>query len=187
MGRDKLDLDVGGKPLVQRAYATVAGLCEEILLVGAEAGADYSLIARTVEDVRPGRRGPLAGIEAGLAAARNDRVIVLAGDMPLVPSGLANFLLESLLEDDTRVAVPRHGGRVHPLCAAYRREILPDLSFALNLGIGAVRDSLGSLDGVRYVEKELSVHGDPNVFLTNVNSPEDLARAREYLIQHHKR
>lgn len=187
MGRDKLGLDVGGKPLVQRAYATVAGLCEEILMVGSEARADYGVVARTVEDVRPGRRGPLAGIEAGLAAARNDRVIVLAGDMPLVPPSLANFLLESLLEDDTRVAVPRYDGRVHPLCAAYRREVLSDLSFALNLGVGAVREFLGSLDGVRYVEKELYMHGDPDIFLTNVNSPEDLARAREHLTQHHTR
>jgi GTP:adenosylcobinamide-phosphate guanylyltransferase len=42
-----------------------------------------------------------------------------------------------------------------------------------------VRELLENLPGVRYVgEKELRHFGDPNLLLTNVNSPEDLDRAR---------
>jgi hypothetical protein len=41
---------------------------------------------------------------------------------------------------------------------------------------------LENLPGVRYVgEEELRRFGDPNLLLTNVNSPEDLARARAVL------
>jgi molybdopterin-guanine dinucleotide biosynthesis protein A len=37
---------------------------------------------------------------------------------------------------------------------------------------------LRTLDAVEYVERELRRFGDPELFLMNVNSPEDLDRAR---------
>ena len=42
----------------------------------------------------------------------------------------------------------------------------------------SVREFLDSLDGVDYVESELRRFGNPELFLMNVNSPEDLDRAR---------
>jgi hypothetical protein len=45
-----------------------------------------------------------------------------------------------------------------------------------------VREFLEGLAGVLYVEeKELRSFGEPDLLLTNVNSPEDLARARAVL------
>lgn len=184
MGRDKLRLNVGGKPLVQRAHGSLAKRCDEILLVTSSSTPEqenYGLAARPIKDLRPGQRGPLAGLEAALAAARHDRVFVAAGDMPLVPESLVNFLLESLSETGTRVAVPKYGGRLHPLCAAYRREVLVELSFTLNLGVRSVHEFLGSIEGVWHVEAELLLHGDPGLYLMNVNAPEDLYRARNEL------
>lgn len=181
MGRDKLQLTVGGRPLLQRVYRVLESGCGEVLVVGfgdAGPGELRGLEARWVSDLRPGRAGPLAGIEAGLAAAGNDRVLVAAGDMPFLSKELAGYMLGCLRRSGVRVVVPRYGGRLHPLCAAYHREVLPDLSFALNLGVRAAHTFLENLDGVRYVEEELPNFGDPDLFLMNVNSPEDLAHAR---------
>lgn len=182
MGRDKLGLMVGGKMLVHRVYQVLQSRCEEVLVVGS---GDQRRLAigglkkgRPVDDLRPGRAGPLAGIEAGLAAATNDRVFVAAGDMPFLPEELVGSLLELVVRENVRVAVPRYAGRLHPLCAAYRREVLPDLSFALNGGVRAVHAFLENLSGVRYVEEELEHFGDPDLFLMNVNSQEGLERAR---------
>jgi molybdenum cofactor guanylyltransferase len=70
----------------------------------------------------------------------------------------------------------------HPLCAAYRREIRPAVSAALDRGVRSVRELLEDLPGVRYVEEgELRRFGDPELLLMNVNSPEDLTRARAAL------
>ncbi|MGB3632827.1 MAG: molybdenum cofactor guanylyltransferase [Rubrobacteraceae bacterium] len=184
MGRDKLGLKVGERTLVARVYDVLRSSCDDIVMVGStriqRLKLGTSMSVRTVPDLRPGRAGPLAGIEAALAAARHDLVFVAAGDMPFIPKELAGSLLELLGQGDARVVVPRHGGRLHPLCAAYHREVLADLSFTLNLGVRAVHTFLDNIEGVRYVEEELALFGDPEQFLMNVNSPEDLERARRF-------
>ena len=179
MGQDKLPLMVGEKPLLDRVCLTLASRCDEILVAG---GVGYAPAGvRRVSDLRPGRKGPLAGIEAGLLAARYRAVFVAAGDMPFLTGDLAEYLL-GLLSDDVPAVVPDSGGRLHPLCAAYGREVRPAVSAALDREIRSVRELLESLPGVRYVrEEELRRFGDPDLLLTNVNSPEDLERARKAL------
>lgn len=179
MGRDKLSLDIGGATLIQRTYDALAKTCDEVLISTSEKSPrGYGLPARIVRDFRPGRKGPLAAMEAGLAAAENDHVFISAGDVPFIPEELIHFLLQAVAEDGVRAAVPHHDGRLHPLCAAYRKDVLVELSCALNLGVRAAREFLESIEGVLYVEDDLERFGDPEVFLMNVNFPEDLEWAR---------
>jgi len=176
MGRDKLSLEVGGVPLVRRVHDVLASRCEEVVVAGEAPGMGD---IRFVPDLRPGR-GPLAGMEAGLEAARHPLVFVAAGDMPFVPGDLVGFLLECVAAGAS-AAVPMHGGQPHTLCAAYDRRILSVVSSALDEGIGVVRTLLELLGEVEYVDEELRRFGDPEFFLMNVNSPEDLDRARTAL------
>ena len=177
MGTEKLTLEVGGVPLVSRVRAALAPSCGEIILVGD--GPDVPGLRR-VPDLREGREGPLAGLEAGLGAASFPWVFVAAGDMPFVPPGLVGFFLDRLRSRGLRAVVPRHSGRVHPLCAAYERGLVADVGRLLDAGTRAAWRLLEDLgEGVEYVEEELGRFGDPDVFLTNVNSPEELARARD--------
>ena len=182
MGRDKLPLTLGGVPLVARVCHALDPVCEELLVVG---GSEPPLPShvRRVPDLRPCLPGPLAGIEAGLHAARHPRVFVAAGDMPFLPEEVVRSLLGRLARRRAPAVVPRCGGRLHPLCAAYDRDAtLPAVSAALDRGVRAVREVVGALPGVLYVEEpELRAFGDPERFLTNVNSPEDLERARAML------
>ena len=178
MGRDKLILRVGGTPLAVRVHAALAPSCREIIAVGD--GPEVVEGARRVRDLREGREGPLAGLEAGLGAASFAAVFVAAGDMPFVPPEFVSFMLDRLRSCGLRAVVPRHAGRLHPLCAAYDRGVLDDASRLLDDGTRAAWRLVEGLgEGVGYVEEELHVFGDPDVFLTNVNSPEDLARAQE--------
>ena len=178
MGRDKLLLKIGDDTLLDRVYGALASCCEEIVVVGA---GGYALAgARRIPDLRPGE-GPLAGIEAGLFAARYRSVFVAAGDMPFLTGDFVGYLL-GLLSDRVSAVVPCFGDGPHPLCAAYGREVRPAVSAALDGGIRSVRKLLEGLPGVRYVEEgELGRFGNPNLLFTNVNSPEDLARARAVL------
>ena len=179
MGRDKLGLEVDGVPLLRRVYDALSARCAEIVVVGE--GGDTARLegARRILDERPDAQGPLAGLEAGLGAVTNRFVFAAAGDMPFLPKDLVGYLLERLEERDVRAVVPRHRGRTHPLCAAYDREILPCVRSALDEGVRAVHRFLEVLDRVEYVGERLLQFGDPDLFLMNVNSPEDLNRARE--------
>lgn len=185
MGRDKLPLLVGGVPLVRRVSDTLGGVCGEMILASAGDGSPGEVPegVRLVRDLRGAeqgeRPGPLAGIEAGLSAASYPVVFVAAGDVPFLPGGLVRLLLRRVLEDGATAAVPVSGGRMQPLCAAYsRRDALPAVSAALDGGVRAVHTVVEGLGRVEYVEEELWTFGDPEVYLMNVNSPEDLERAR---------
>ena len=175
MGHDKLLLEVGGVPLLRRVRDTLASRCTDIIVVG-EGGIPLEG-ARRISDQRRGL-GPLAGIEAGLAAARNRLVFVAAGDMPFVRESLVRYLLERLQSRDVRAVVPRHRERPHPLCAAYDRGLLPHVRKALDERVLAVHEFLQGVRPVEYVEEELWRFGDPDLFLMSVNTPRDLERAR---------
>ena len=178
MGRDKLPLKIGDAALLDRVHGALVSRCEEILIVGD--GGHVPAGARQISDLRSSRQGPLAGIEAGLFAARHRSIFVAAGDMPFLAGDLVRHLL-GFLSDNVPAVVPDLDGP-HPLCAAYRREVLSAASAALDRGVRSVRELLENLPGVRYVgEKELRQFGDPNLLLTNVNSPEDLDQARAAL------
>jgi molybdopterin-guanine dinucleotide biosynthesis protein A len=176
MGRDKLLLEVGGVSLLRRVKDAISALCEDVILVGHSAASLEGV--RRIPDERSGRQGPLAGLEAGLAAARHRPVFVAAGDLPFLPTELVGALLERLEQAGACVVVPFHGGRLHPLCAVYDRGVLPDVRSALDREVRSVSEFVGTLDRVEFVEEELRRFGDPGLFLMNVNSPEDLARAR---------
>jgi molybdopterin-guanine dinucleotide biosynthesis protein A len=179
MGRDKLLLEVGGAPLLRRVRNALSARCAEIIVVGS--GEDSARLGelRRVSDERPERQGPLAGMEAGLAAAKNRLVFVAAGDMPFLSADLVGYLLERLERLSASAVVPRYRGETHPLCAAYDREVLPHLRSALDGGVRSAREFLAVLDVVEYVEGELRRLGNPDLLLMNVNTPEDLERARE--------
>src|SRR5262245_55992113 len=114
-GRDKSALVVDGRSILDRqvaALSSVDGL-DEILIVG---GAATHPAARSIGDLVPGS-GPLGGIHAALAAARHDRVFVVACDMPYVTAALVAELFAGAAGYD--VVVPKTEDGYHPLCAVY--------------------------------------------------------------------
>jgi molybdopterin-guanine dinucleotide biosynthesis protein A len=104
-------------------------------------------------------RAPLAGLVAGLSAARRDVVVALPVDMPSITGEALRSLASACVAD---AAVPQTG----PLPGAYRRRTLQVLARWLRAGERALRAALDELD-LRVVEI------DPAV-LANVNHREDL-------------
>jgi len=116
MGRDKAHLRLEGVSLAARTARLLGRVCEDVMLVGGEPPPDAP--GRPVPD--PG--GPpsaLRGLVGALAAARAERVLVVATDLPRLSETLL-WALVALPEAD--VALPRDAGGLQPLCALYRRE-----------------------------------------------------------------
>lgn len=163
MGRPKPLLPVRETTLAGWILERLAPHFDEVLVAGSDPGA-VPVGLRLVRD-RPGHRlGPLAGIEAGLAAAANDALVAVACDMPRVDASLAERLLA--LSAGRDAAVPRVGGRPEPACACYRRSALAVLGRALDEGRLKAGAVLAELD-VAWLDD-----ADPRLFW-NLNTPED--------------
>ncbi|MDQ6692025.1 MAG: molybdenum cofactor guanylyltransferase, partial [Candidatus Dormibacteraeota bacterium] len=162
MGTPKALLPVGESTLLEWLHSRLAGGFDEVLVSANNRDLVPAGLAM-IPDRRPGS-GPLAGIEAGLMAARNDALVVVACDMPRVtPSLLAGLVSASAGHD---AAVPRVGGRAEPACACYRRSALGAVSRALDEGRRGAAEVLTELR-VRWLD-EL----DPELFW-NLNTPAD--------------
>jgi molybdopterin-guanine dinucleotide biosynthesis protein A len=129
-----------------------------------------------VTDDRPGL-GPLAGIEAGLAAARGRAVLVLAWDMPFVPAALLHELARRAALG-ARAVVPVHGEEAwrEPLCACYPAEALSVCRRLLSQGERQAIALADAVPGTEFVcDDVLAAFGDPAVMFTSVDTPEQLA------------
>jgi molybdopterin-guanine dinucleotide biosynthesis protein A len=119
MGRDKAFLEIRGRPLIDVQLEKAKWVAANVFISTNNPDPYRALGAAVVRDAYPGR-GPLAGVHAGLMAAPDDLVLVLACDLPGVGQDLITELVRRAASCDA-VAPRSSDGRLHPLCAVYRR------------------------------------------------------------------
>jgi molybdopterin-guanine dinucleotide biosynthesis protein A len=158
-GAPKALARLGGETLAERAWRLLTETCDETIAVGKRSDA-LPLPFPILDDDSP-VRAPIAGVVAGLRAARGD-VAVVPVDVPLLSAGSIGALAAACAD----AAVPPTG----PLPGAYRKSALGVLEKRLAAGRLALRDALTELD-LRVVEL------DPRE-LANVNTPADLEALR---------
>jgi molybdopterin-guanine dinucleotide biosynthesis protein A len=176
MGRDKARLPLEGVAAATHLATMLADLFEEVLLVGGDPPPDTP--GRTVPDPE-GPRCALRGLLGALEAATTERVLVVATDlMSLSPS----LLLALLVWPEADAVVPRTDGKVHPLCALYRRE--PVASVARRRLVAGELALVGLLEeiGVSHLEgPDLRAVDPDGSALFNANTPEEFERLRKRL------
>jgi molybdopterin-guanine dinucleotide biosynthesis protein A len=170
-GRDKSALLVGGRPILDRQVTALATLCDDIMLVvGDRAPAAPRAGLRLVRDRIPDC-GPLGGLDAALAAARHDALLLVACDLPFITARLLGHLLALTAEADA--IVPRTERGYHPLCAAYTRACQAAIAARLDRRQLRMVDFLADVR-VRVVGgDELAALGNPHRLLANVNTPSE--------------
>ena len=169
MGRDKASLELQGHTLLDRALSLARELTPDVLTVGP---------GRDLEDAYFGC-GPLAGIHAALRATSADLNLILAVDTPFLHAGLLRFLVKEAEQGSAVVTLPRVAGRLHPLCAVYRRAFAATAETALAAGRYKI-DALFAGVSTRILdESELrGLDFAPNMF-DNLNTPEDWQAAQQ--------
>jgi molybdopterin-guanine dinucleotide biosynthesis protein A len=168
MGQDKAALEVAGEALLDRAIRMLTPHVHEVVLACGPAPRYEDRGLRLALDVAS-ECGPLEGLRVGLAAATTEWVLALACDMPAAEGSLA-VLLGGVREGD-QVVHFTGSGLPEPLCTLYGPGALPALEEALARGERRMVCFWPSLS-VRALAAP-----DGDVF-SNVNTPEDLARAR---------
>jgi molybdopterin-guanine dinucleotide biosynthesis protein A len=156
-GSPKALAPYAGTTLAEHAWGVLGAACAERLAVGK--AEDELRLPFPVLDDGIDVRAPIAGVVAGLRAARNEIGVFLPVDVPLVTPAAIRRLGEACGE----AAVPATG----PLPGAYAKSALPVLERRLAAEQLALRDALSEL-------RITVVAVDPTL-LANVNEPEELA------------
>ena len=136
-----------------------------------------------IKDVLSGFHGPLAGILTGLDWAKKnapdvDYIATFATDSPFFPSTLVDFLYKTIKEGHV-LACAKSNGRHHPVFGLWPVDQCLALQDALvvenirKIDIWTSRYKMGTVD---FPTDQI----DP---FFNVNTPEDLAQARDFLNQ----
>jgi molybdopterin-guanine dinucleotide biosynthesis protein A len=169
-GRDKSALLVGGRSILERQLEELAAVADTILLVGPppDAAAPASGFVRFVTD-RVSGCGPLGGLDAALAAAPDEPLLVVACDMPFVTARFLAFLLT--LSGDADAIVPHTEDGYHPLCAVYARACQKEVARCLTDGRLRMTDLLEQVRVREVTPAEIERFGDRRRLLANVNTP----------------
>lgn len=179
MGRDKALVPLAGQPMIQHVLARLVGLGDETLVTTNHQDALEFLGLPLVSDEEPGA-GALPGLRTALRAARGDRVLVVACDMPFVN----RLLLEQLvaLSAQADVVVPRWQDRYQTMQSVYaRKKCLAAVDDALQKGERRMISFYPQVK-VRIVTPEEVAEYDPSGrSFFNVNTPQDLREAERLL------
>jgi molybdenum cofactor guanylyltransferase len=169
MGRDKAGLPAGDGTLIEHLARQLAPVVEETIVAGGSVTPNLHGV-RLVADRADGL-GPLAGMHAGLTAARHPHVWVVACDLPDVQPAVVTLLREMSAGYDA--VVPRIGGESQGVCALYLRSLASRIDALLNAGERSIKMLLAA-SKVRYVtEEELRVIDPELRSFRNLNTPAD--------------
>jgi len=135
-GIDKGLVEFDGRALIERAIARLRPQVAEVL-ISANRSLDryrafgFPVLLDADEGLEP-FPGPLAGMLAGLRAARTPWLAVVPCDAPFLPTDLVSRLADSLA--GSRAAVVRVGERTEPLFCLLHVDLADDLAAALAHG-----------------------------------------------------
>ena len=174
-GEPKALMDVGGKRIVERVVDALAAVLDDLLVV-TNTPERYAFLHLPMVADRYPEGGALGGIFTGLAAASGDVAFTVACDMPFLHPSIVRLVVERAAEAD--VVIPRVGEQYETMHAAYAKACLPHMEACLRAGrlkiVGFFPDVR-----VRAIEAaDVARHRAPEIAFMNVNTPDELARAR---------
>lgn len=170
MGRDKALIEMDGRTLLDRALDLLEPQVQELLVVGDPE--KYAHVGPfVIADDVPGI-GPLGGIITAMRYASNDRLLIIACDMPNLTPSLLSFL-KAAFPVDGYALVPACDGRPEPLAAAYHRKCRIGFEACVAKGEWKVSSALEHV-GATFVQICPGEDGWPEKLFRNINSPGDL-------------
>ncbi|PYM91779.1 MAG: molybdenum cofactor guanylyltransferase [Candidatus Rokuibacteriota bacterium] len=181
-GRPKALIELGGRRIIERVRDVLLPLVHDALIVTNTPDLYEFLGLPMVADVYPDH-GSLGGIYSGLKAAPGDTAFTVACDMPFLHPDVVRLVVARAGEAD--VVVPRVGAQHETMHAAYAKACLPHIEERLIAGQLRITGFFERVRVVEIPESEVASLSDPAVTFMNVNTPEELERARAIAAERH--
>jgi molybdopterin-guanine dinucleotide biosynthesis protein A len=177
-GRNKALEVFQGESLIERQLRKVQALFPEVFIITNEPRDYLHLEVTLLRDVIPGL-GPLGGIYTALLFAQGKSVFVTACDMPFLQPAVVQHMVQ--LSKNNDVVVPEKEEGLEPLHAIYSARCLPHIRKMLDLGRFQVISFFSAVKVCRLSQKELLELDPRGLSFFNINTPDDMERARELL------
>lgn len=147
---------------------------QEVIIIANEEEYYLDLGVSVYKDIYKGE-GPLSGIHSALKNAKNEYVLCVACDMPMLDKEVITYIAS--YEGAFDIIVPACNDNIQPLCALYSKRTIPNIEEALinknrrlkNLIYSVNYKIISGLGHREFVEDD---------FL-NINTPIDLKRLEE--------
>lgn len=171
---------LGGERIIDRAAGALGSVAERVVMIVNDPDVYAGVELEQRPDARSGA-GALAGVHTALLWAAElglPGVVLAACDMPFVAPSLLEALWQRSAGADG--AVPESDGPrgIEPLCAAYRVSCLPAVEASIERGDLRIIGFHEHVDVKRLPIDQVRRHGSPERMFFNVNTRDDLERAR---------
>jgi molybdenum cofactor guanylyltransferase len=175
MGQDKAAVTLNGRTLLQHALAALREVGRDVSILGKHEL--YGALAPVYEDIFPGC-GPLGGIHAALTNCHTQFNLIIAVDTPFLAPQFLSYLAERAVASGSVVTTPEIEDYTQPLCTVYSLDFLPIAEQALRRGNYKIVPLFPKNRTLVIKEAELRRFAFATDMFENLNTPEDLARAR---------
>jgi FdhD protein len=176
MGSDKSLLPLNGARFIEHVHRLLDELFDEVILVTNSPSLYGDLPCRKVPDIYY-RQGSLAGIHSGLCHAGNERIFVVACDMPFLSGAAIRRICAE--KGTAEVVIPRSASGLEPLHALYDKSCIPAIEEVLDSG---ERRIVSFFPRSRVVELPATALADidpEGLSYRNINTPEEYFALRD--------
>ena len=176
-GKNKALVRIGEKRILDRIYEVFTILFDKIILVTNDPVQYMEWDFDIVTDIFP-IRSSLTGIHTGLFYITTPYAFFVACDIPFIRKELIEILLDGV-EPGIDIVIPETSKGVEPLCSVYSKRCFKPIEEQLekkSLKIQRVFQKVR----VKKIPEDILRTIDPDlVSLYNINTPDDLARAKQ--------
>ncbi|HJV17154.1 MAG TPA: molybdenum cofactor guanylyltransferase [Bacillales bacterium] len=179
MGTNKALLEINQKPNIERIASQLKRNFDELILVTNDPEAYQFLDLTTVRDRYP-KKGPLAGIHAGLTASRCEVNLIVACDMPFISVKLALDLVHQIGNYDA--VIPVINGKQHPLFSVFKKKTIVKIEESIKNNCLKMQSLVNHLDVLYITENNLQEYTKSNLerIFFNMNHPNEYEHAKEW-------
>lgn len=169
MGRNKALIEINNVRIIDSLIGEFSSFAEVIVSAG-EKGIYEDTGATVVYDENKDM-GPMEGIRRVLASSKSEYVFICAADMPFMKKEIVQYIA-GYISSDHDCYVIRSADRIEPLCAIYKRSLIPVIEELMAKGRLRLREILDSVN-TKYIMLDNTCFDRKCV--RNINTKEELA------------